>query len=140
MAVVQVVISCLLKDTHCTDLTNFIPSITHEVGLVEPDKSEQSEWRHLSSKVRQFTAPNTVLPRDDLYTDRLFGSGSIKPSYYALFPRTNDLQRKSSRKSSMLFQEVLWLDCILRGCRTLIPSCYNLLLHRHDLHQKAFWK
>ena len=136
-----VFISCLLKDTYCIDLTNFIPSIltymqfySHSVqwgggkrrgggvliiGLLfiykasyilvprvfptrsslgdvcpsrgwtcRPDKSEQSECRHLSSKVRQLTGPNTVLFRDDLYTDRLFGSGSIMPSCYALFPRT----------------------------------------------------
>ena len=37
----------------------------------------------------------------------------------------------------MLFREVFGLDCILPGYGILMPSCYNLLLHRHELHQKS---
>ena len=33
------------------------------------------------------------------------------------------------------FGKLLWLDCILTGCCTLKPNCYNLLLHRHDRRQ-----
>ena len=43
-------------------------------------------------------------------------------------------------KSSLLFQKVLWLDCFLPGGNTLMPSCYNFLLQRNDLHQKSSCK
>ena len=85
-------------------------SVPQEVGLVDPTKVGK-----MSSNVRQLTGPNTVLSRDDLYTDRLYGSCSKKPSCYEFFPRANHFQLKSSRKSSMLFREVLSLDCILQG-------------------------
>ena len=85
-------------------------SVPLEVGLVDPTKVGK-----MSSNVRQLTGQhNTVLSRDDLYTDRLYGSCSKKPSCYEFFPRANHFQLKSSPKSSMLFREVLSLDCILQ--------------------------
>ena len=35
---------------------------------------------------------------------------------------------------AVVHQEPLWFLC------TLMPSCYNSTLHRHDLHQKSLWK
>ena len=60
------------------------------------------------------------------------------PTHYEFFLHTYDPLRKFVSQSSVLFREVLWLDCILSGCSTLMPSSSNLLLHRHDLHQKSF--
>ena len=110
-----------------------------------PDKRGQSECRHSSLKVRQLTGPNTVLFRDDLYTDRLFGSGSIMPSCYALFPRTNDLQQKSSRKSSILFHEVLWLvvfsQPLVHYGQVVITCCYIGMIFTKNLfaNHKCFF-
>ena len=35
---------------------------------------------------------------------------------------------------AVVHQEPLWFLC------TLMPSCYNSTLHRHDLNQKSLWK
>ena len=59
-------------------------------------------------------------------------------SCHNLLVHRHDLHQKSFCQLTVLFREVLWLDCILSGGYTLITSCYNLLLHRHDLHQKSF--
>lgn len=37
-------------------------------------------------------------------------------------------------KSSLLFREIFWLDCILSGFNTLMPSRYYFLLQRYYIY------
>ena len=90
--------------------------------------------RCLNCQLRQFIGSNNMLSRDYSQLDCLQGVSLLMSTHYQLTIFTENLF--PNRQYS--FRGVPWPDCILLGSSILMPSCYNLLLHRHDLHQKSF--
>ena len=99
-----------------------------------PDKSGEKIVKYKTTHMTKYRASS----RRPLLRPTILRWLFNKPSCYELFPRSNHSQRKPSRKSSTLFRKVLWRDCVLKDCCTPMPSSYNLLPHRHDLHQNSF--
>ena len=75
-----------------------------------------------------------MLSRADSHLDCLQGVSLLMSTHYQLTIFTENLF--PNRQYS--FRGVPWPDCILLGGSILMPTCYNLLLHRHDLHQNLF--